>query len=922
MKSIRSLVGAVVLLCAVLPASARAQSCPNTTPGFTAGGSVFQRIASQWNQYFSAKVDAVGGVLCNPTIQGGNLASLGLGSAAGKAASGGGGTVASVLPPITTGHMAVFSDPNGTVADGGPVPNINVLVPAVVVSGNAALAALCAQTAGCPPGIAAYPGGVWRISPGGPLFFRALTGNCATNALPTDGATCVNTTAGDGNAWAAKFSGNIRVVDFGVDPGVSQSINTPAMVAALTAGFNFGLPVDLCVGGASAVTVKINPVAFYGGMHIKPCAATMFQAQQAGATFHTMPTPTSTEPGLSYVTPLIIDDGLNVDQNNQEGTPLLVEGFWGSRIGTTITHNVGTTTWVHDDGVNPTGTYLSAAMTIKTISTTPGTGAYYTEIGPPNWIQGTFSPNTGPAAIVGGVGLLLVASEGDATPRPNVTRMTGGHLHGFAKGIFIQAGGDLTVRNTDLSENTIGAQVGDPTGYNVPIPRAVFDHPYLESTALAPEYIGIWFTSNAQYGRLYGRASVSVVGARCLNDNVTQDNQCNASNIGANENLPQGFLTAGAGTYTPDTTENGTFKVTLVGGGGPGGGCGASDATHNCIGGGGAPGGLLAALCADPEQLNFRGASYTVGAGSPGTTSVGSAGGATTFTGAIPPFSGGGTWALPDWQAGASYTHHTDTKPTSFITPTVGNAGAFTFAAITDGVAGGSHPTWPQVPGQTVADGTATLENIGPSVWTAGMTTFVDTTLAYPLGTLIGPPVSGAPGPNAGRFFYMAVLPGVTGGSPPTWSQALLATVQDGTTLWKAGARSISLTAVGGAAGPASGASTTSIQLNPGALATNAIVGCRTLSNSPGAPGSSATFDIGSGYGHTGGGGSTPGFGGGGLPRTITNTSTQQIGNNGVGSGAAGGGAVSALNTTGASQVGGSGQDGAVIIEGWPGSIP
>lgn len=55
--------------------SAVAATCPTTqaTPQLTAGGSVFGRIASQWNAYFGSKVDANNGVLCNPTIIGGNL---------------------------------------------------------------------------------------------------------------------------------------------------------------------------------------------------------------------------------------------------------------------------------------------------------------------------------------------------------------------------------------------------------------------------------------------------------------------------------------------------------------------------------------------------------------------------------------------------------------------------------------------------------------------------------------------------------------------------------------------------------------------------------------------------------------------------------------------------------------------------------
>lgn len=53
--------------------AASGQTCPpntNAQPAFTASGSVFGRIASQWNQYFASKVDYSGGVLCNPTLSG------------------------------------------------------------------------------------------------------------------------------------------------------------------------------------------------------------------------------------------------------------------------------------------------------------------------------------------------------------------------------------------------------------------------------------------------------------------------------------------------------------------------------------------------------------------------------------------------------------------------------------------------------------------------------------------------------------------------------------------------------------------------------------------------------------------------------------------------------------------------------------
>ena len=70
---LRALVLATGLL--LIPQAVLAQSCPTTaaSPAFTAGGSVFGRIAAQWNGYFAAKADANNGVLCNPTIVGGSV---------------------------------------------------------------------------------------------------------------------------------------------------------------------------------------------------------------------------------------------------------------------------------------------------------------------------------------------------------------------------------------------------------------------------------------------------------------------------------------------------------------------------------------------------------------------------------------------------------------------------------------------------------------------------------------------------------------------------------------------------------------------------------------------------------------------------------------------------------------------------------
>ena len=58
MKSLKVSV-AVLILGLTTPALAQL-ACPptQTTPNFNSGGSVFGRIAAQWNVYFGAKVDS------------------------------------------------------------------------------------------------------------------------------------------------------------------------------------------------------------------------------------------------------------------------------------------------------------------------------------------------------------------------------------------------------------------------------------------------------------------------------------------------------------------------------------------------------------------------------------------------------------------------------------------------------------------------------------------------------------------------------------------------------------------------------------------------------------------------------------------------------------------------------------------------
>lgn len=111
--------------------SAAAQSvvCPNQHPGFTAGGNVFGRLSSQWNQYFASKVDSNNGVLCNPTVIGGSLAqSIPNNTVMGN---GSGGTAPAIPLPVIAPLIAVgnefrFNGACSDLSDDGTACTANV----------------------------------------------------------------------------------------------------------------------------------------------------------------------------------------------------------------------------------------------------------------------------------------------------------------------------------------------------------------------------------------------------------------------------------------------------------------------------------------------------------------------------------------------------------------------------------------------------------------------------------------------------------------------------------------------------------------------------------------------------------------------------------------------------------------------------
>jgi microcystin-dependent protein len=110
-----------------------------SNPSFGGPGSLFGRIAAQWNQYFSAKVDAENGTADNLTVTG--VFTVGGFSTAPLSAAAVPLTLSSGTISLTwnTGTLALDGSNHLTIANGG-VANANLAtMPALSVKGNAAV---------------------------------------------------------------------------------------------------------------------------------------------------------------------------------------------------------------------------------------------------------------------------------------------------------------------------------------------------------------------------------------------------------------------------------------------------------------------------------------------------------------------------------------------------------------------------------------------------------------------------------------------------------------------------------------------------------------------------------------------------------------------------------------------------------------
>ncbi len=329
----------------------------------------------------------------------------------------------------------------------------------------------------------------------------------------------------------------IHAAAYGVSASATAAQNTTAMIAAATAAYTLGEPLNICIGGANPVTIPWNGSAFYAGMHVVACPQTTFKMQSGGRGFYTMPSPSSTVPGAGSTIPLGIGAGLNIDMNGQAGMGLLVEGFWNSSIETVLCNNVPTGTWTHDDGINHTGSYPSACLGLKGISTV--SGAYYNKIKQPQM------SNLG--SVGTGIGIWLGTTAGQTVQKANENQIEGGAILHFAVGIYDSCDGDVTVSYTELSNNGIGRQEG---GDSCSVTRPVTIRPYLENETTA----GIKVTADVT-----GLGPI-LDGVASINGTTTVLDTSGAMSIAPVVNT----------RIAPDTVA-GEYQVAFPGGGGGGG---------------------------------------------------------------------------------------------------------------------------------------------------------------------------------------------------------------------------------------------------------------------------------------------------------------------------------------------------------------
>jgi hypothetical protein len=111
---------------------------------------------------------------------------------------------------------------------------------------------------------AIFPNGVWRddFSAGfgaPPLFYTPQTGTCAANGYISDGGSCANTTAGDGNSWIAHFYQNrADVREWGCAFNNSTDISSCLQTAIRDGSEALGLQIVYPAGGKYVISSTVT----------------------------------------------------------------------------------------------------------------------------------------------------------------------------------------------------------------------------------------------------------------------------------------------------------------------------------------------------------------------------------------------------------------------------------------------------------------------------------------------------------------------------------------------------------------------------------------------------------------------------------------------------------------------------------------
>lgn len=223
-------------------ADAGAVTCPvqQSSPQFTAGGNVFGRINSAWNSYFAAKVDAVNGVLCNPTFIPA-IPGVGPGTT---------NTIAKWTGTTTLGDSAIVDD-GSTITASEPFS----LTAGLTVTGSGVVA-------GSPSGGDQGAGSINVET----CFIQGVACGTATIAGTTNVLPKINGT-GDGVVDSSLSDDGTKVLTSEIFQADSILANSPTGGSKGSGTIN--AKTAYWLNGGASLTVRSNGFAIAGGLKIK-----------------------------------------------------------------------------------------------------------------------------------------------------------------------------------------------------------------------------------------------------------------------------------------------------------------------------------------------------------------------------------------------------------------------------------------------------------------------------------------------------------------------------------------------------------------------------------------------------------------------------------------------------------------------------